>query len=525
MSLDVLIKNGKIYDGIGNPWFRADIGVEEGKITSIGELKRISADVVIDASGLVVCPGFIDIHCHSDFQLILNPRMDSKVYQGVTTELNGNCGNSPSPLIGPDIKELRYYPVMKKLGVEPWSTTREYYRILEERGHATNTATLLGYANVRVPVIGLDNREPDERELDVMKALVAQGMEDGLFGLSTGLAYPPNSFAVTWELIELCRVVAEYGGTYVTHIRSEGKLFDEAIEEAITIGEESGVSVQCVHLKACGSIYWDKVPVTLSIIEKARKRGVDVTTDVYPYIRDSGNFSGWIPDWAHKGGAKELLKRLTDPETRENIKNEIADRESDPRSYLSTTILTRLNNHPELSGKKITDLSKAEKKDVIDYTLDLMVKEEGLGIGISTQFGSEENLKIILQHPASMVGSDGSGVSAEIEEWIHPRNFGTYPRVIRKYVREEGTLTLQEAIRKCTSFPAQRLGLKDRGIIREGTWADITIFDYKKIKDNFSLTKPNQYADGVEYVLVNGKIVLDEGRHTGKLPGKVLLRN
>jgi N-acyl-D-amino-acid deacylase len=520
--LDVLIKNGKIFDGTGNPWFKADIGLKEGKIEELGNLKGTYADRVIKAKGLIVCPGFIDIHCHSDYILISNPTMDAKIYQGVTTELNGNCGHSPSPHIGPDYKKLRYYPNMEELGVEPWTTTKEYFEILNERGHATNTATLLGYANIRVPIMGMDSREPNDTELELMKALVTQGMENGLFGLSTGLWYPPSSFATPRELIELCKIVAEHNGVYVTHIRSESRRLIEAIEEAIKIGECSGVGVECVHHKAYGKPYWNKIPITLELIEKARDRGVDITIDVYPYIWDSGNFSGWLPAWAHDGGPEGLLKRLKDPETREKIKNEIDNQIEEPRSLISTSILTRLRKNPKLSGKKVADLAAAEDIDIIDYALNLLMKEEGVGVGISSQFGSEENVKKILNHPASMVGSDGSGVSKDIKTWTHPRNFGTFPRIIGKYVREERALTLQKAIRKCTSFPAQRLRLKDRGMIREGMWADITIFDYNNITDNFSILNPAQYAKGVEYVFVNGILVLEKGKHTGKLPGKAL---
>lgn len=527
MDYDTVILNGIIVDGTGNPWFRSDIGIEEGKIVNIGKLKSTHVDIVVDASGLIVCPGFIDIHSHSDFILITHPTMDAKIYQGVTTELNGNCGTSPTPFIGSEIRKLGclhdiHYDETKL--PKSWSTTKEYFRVLEEQGHATNTATLLGYVNVRVAVLGLASHKPSENELSVMKALVAHGMENALFGLSIGGLYPPSSFASTEELIELCKVVNEYSGIYVTHIRGESKFLVEAIEEAIRIGEESGVSVQCVHHKAFGKPHWNKIPVTLSLIKKARERGVDVTLDVYPYVRDSGNFTGWLPAWAHAGGSEKLVKRLKDPETREKVKKAIENSAEEGRSILSTSVLTTLRNHPELSGESIAELAETKKMDVIDYAIDLLIEEEGLGVGISSQFGSEENVKRILRHSASMIGSDGFGVSSTTKEWIHPRSFGTYPRFISKYVRDEKVLSLQEAIRKCTSFPAQRLGLKERGLIKEGMWGDITIFNYDKVHDNFSLTNPNQYAEGVEYVLVNGTLVLDKGRHTGKLPGKVLRR-
>lgn len=519
--LDILIKNGKIFDGTGNPWFKADIGVEDGKIAAIGNLRGAQADKVIDASGLIVCPGFIDIHSHSDFFLITNPTMDAKIHQGVTTELNGNCGMSPAPLIGPRWPLLSM--LMKQANLNPtWSTIKQYFEILKNQGHATNTAFLIGYGNVRVAVMGMESRKPNDRELRLMKALVAKGMENGLFGLSTGLFYAPNSFATTEELIELCKVVAEYNGIYVTHIRNESKFLVESIEEAIKIGEKSGVSVQCVHHKAYGKPHWHKIPITLDLISKARERGVDVTLDVYPYIRDHGSFTGWLPTWAHIGGPEELVNRLKNSEMRERIKKEIEEGIEDSRALLSTAVLTSLSKHPEYSGKRIAELAESKNMDIIDFALDLIVEEEGGAVGISSQFGSEENVKMILKHPASMIGSDGAGASTKVKEWIHPRNFGTYPRVIGKYVRDENVLTLQEAIRKCTSLPAQRLGLKKRGLLREGMWADITIFDFKRIHDNFSLTKPAQYAEGVEYVIVNGQIVLDEGKHSGALPGKIL---
>lgn len=524
--MEIIIKNGFVFDGSGNPWVKADIGIEKGKIARVGKLKGIKVDSEIDATGLVVCPGFIDIHCHSDILLLSNPTMDAKVFQGVTTELNGNCGNSPTPLVG-DMKNRR----AERLNIEAnWATHKEYVEALSEKGHATNSAMLQGYNQLRMAVMGMDDRKVTDRELGLMKLLLRQSLDQGVFGLSTGLWYSPSSFATTEELIELCKIVAKYDATYVTHIRSESRKFVEAIEEAIRIGEESGASVECVHHKAYGEHDWGKIPVTLDLITKARERGVDVTLDVYPYIYDSGNFEGWLPVWARTGGFVELGKRLKDPVLREKIKSEIENQIQEPEKLLSTAILTRCNSHPEYAGKKLIELAKAKKMNIIDYAIELSIEEIdsiGMGsraIGISSKMSCEENVKRVITHPASMIGSDGSGHPMKNnKDWIHPRNFGTFPRFFGKYVRDEGVLSLQEAIRKCTSAPAQRIGLKERGLIREGMWADITIFNYHEINDNFSLEDPVQYPTGIKYVIVNGATVIDDGEHTGQLPGKSLI--
>lgn len=523
---DAIIKNGYLVDGSGNPWFEADIGIKSGKLMEITKLSSEAAERIIDAKGLVVCPGFIDMHSHSEYALLANPKAESKIRQGVTTEVNGNCGYSPAPIEGltaEDIEEVEEYKLQPD-----WSTLGEYLDRLEKQGIALNIAQLVGHGTVRNAVMGYNNRQPTHEELDKMKALVLQAMKDGAFGLSTGLFYPPCCFAKTNEIIELCKVVVKHGGIYTSHIRGEGDPLIEAIAEALEIGEKANIPVEISHHKACGIQNWGKVKKTLRMMEEARSRGVAITCDVYPYDACGADLVSMIPNWAHEGGIDKLCERLQDPKTRERIKKQMLDGLPGWESTVKQSGWRRImvigwKGHGEFEGKTLAEIAELKSVDPFDLMFDFIVKKESLDL---VNFAmNEEDVCTVMKHPLSMIGSDGwafapYGVLSENK--THPRSYGTYPRILGKYVREEKIMPLEEAIRKMTSLPAQKLGLMDRGLIREGAWADVVVFNPKRVIDEATYKNPHQYPKGIEYVLVNGEVVVDNEEHTGALCGKVL---
>jgi len=522
----VLIKNGYIIDGTGNPGFKADIGIEIGKVSKIGDLSLEDGSRVIDANGLVVSPGFIDMHSHSEYSLLLNSKAESKIRQGITSEVNGNCGDSPAPVEGISAEaaeEAKEY----KLDID-WSTLGEYLNRLERQGIALNVAQLVGHGTIRAAVMRHENRPPTREELDEMKGLVAQAMEDGAFGMSTGLFYLSGGFADTDEVIELCKVVAKYGGIYTSHIRGEGDPLIEAVEEAIEIGKKASIPVEISHHKACGIENWGKVRKTLRMMEEARSRGVDVTCDVYPYEACGASLVSMVPNWAHEGGVDKLCERLKDPKNREGIKKEMLKGLPGWESTVKQSGWGRIKvigwkEHKEFEGKTIAEIAELKGVDPFDLTFGLIMKKESLELVDLAM--NDKDVCAVITHPLSMVGSDGwalapYGVLGESK--THPRSYGTYPRILRKYVREEKVLSLENAIRKMASLPAQKLGLRDRGMIREGMWADVVVFNLKTVVDKATYEEPHQYPDGIEYVLVNGEIVIDKREHTGALPGKIL---
>lgn len=523
---DIIIQNGHLVDGTGNPWFQADVGVKSGKIVDIGELGSDDAERIINAEGLVVCPGFIDMHSHSDYSLLANSKAESKIRQGVTTELNGNCGDSPTPSEGMTDEareELREHGL-----VVDWLTLREYLNRLEQQGIALNVAQLVGHGTVRTAVMGHDNRLPTREELHDMKELVAQAMKEGAFGMSTGLFYLPGCFADAVEVVELCKVVAKYGGIYTSHVRGEGDPLIEAVAEAIAIGEQAELPVQISHHKACGVENWGKVRETLGMMEAARARGVDVTCDVYPYIACGTDLVSLIPTWAHEGGVNKLRERLMDPQIRGRIKREMSEglpmwESCVKQSGWGKIRVVGWKGHEAFEGRTILDLAEAKSVDPFELTFHLiMTRENPELIDLAM---NEEDVCTVMKHPLSMIGSDGwalapYGVLGETK--THPRSYGTFPRILRKYVREKKVLTIEDAVRKMTSLPAQKLGLRDRGILSEGMWADVVLFEPKKVADKATYDDPHRYPEGVPYVLVNGEAVVDEEEHTGALPGKVL---
>jgi N-acyl-D-amino-acid deacylase len=541
---DLLIKNGFVIDGTGNPWYRADVGVTDGKITEVGRLARAKANKIIDADGLIVSPGFIDIHAHSDLTLLINPRAESKIRQGVTTEVIGNCGLSPAPTNKKTLHLLK-----EQWGIEAsevkwnWTTFDEYLSQLE-KAISVNVAPLVGHGTIRTSVVGIKDRRPTKDEMIQMKTLLAESMEAGAFGLSSGLVYLPGCFAETSELVELCKVVAKYGGFYTSHTRGEREMIVDSLREAVEIGERAGVPIEVSHNcpKYGGH---GKLKEMFKIYEKARARGIEVTLDNDAHTDFNPYLSQVLPQWAQAGGSEQTVERLRDPKTRQKIKKEIVEDRHPGPGYVGLVkhgrwdriFLFHCRKNQELIGKNIEEIAKKRKVDPFDAYFDLIVEEKGDVSGLFN-YVEEEDIRNLLKHPLMMVCTDGTasatyGVLKSIEGYS-PCSYGEYPYILERFVREEGVLSLHEAIRKMTSFPAQKLGLRDRGLLRENMWADIVIFDQSTLRDkatdrfpySFPLKNyPHRYPEGIECVIVNGQIVVQNGRHTGVYPGKVLRHN
>lgn len=533
----IVIKNGHVVDGTGKLGFDADIGIKDGRIIKIGRITKAQGERIIDASGFVVCPGFIDTHTHSDIYLLINPLCESKIRQGVTTEVIGNCGSSLSPLTREriDAMKSRYGSLANEITWD-WSSMNDYLNKLERQGIALNVIALVGHGTIRTIVMGYENRGPTPSEMEKMKSLVKESMQDGAFGMSSGLVYVPGAYSETEELIALCKVVAEYGGIYTTHTRSETENLWEGTLEAIEIGELAGVPVHISH--NVGHIMHPqptgRCEINLKIIEEARSRGLDVTCDVYSYSVSGTGLKALIPPWAHEGGDESLVKRLKDPEIREKIKKETLERGArdggsacralEKAGLWDRITLSNCEKNTDLIGKSFAEIAKLRKVDPFDALFDLLIEEQAHA-STTARARWEEEVEIVFKHPTSMFGSDGSSLSPYGVLGVgknHPRSYGNHSKVLGHYVRERKILTLEEAIRKMTSFPAQRFGISDRGIIKEGTWADIVIFDKDRIVDKATFEQPYQYPEGINYVLVNGKVVIEDGVHTKNLAGKAL---
>ncbi len=528
---DILIKNGFIVDGSGAPYLKGDVGIKDGRIVRIGlDLGRHAAKV-IDAKGLVVAPGFIDIHSHADLTILAVPHADSTVSQGVTTAVGGNCGLSMAPL-NPKTSALlkEYLSPFLVPGYDygwDWRTLGDFHRKLEERKIAINLALLVGHGTLRIAVKGFDPSPLTKEEMDEMKALLRQSILDGAWGLSTGLIYPPGSYASTGEIIELTKVLKEFPVrlTYLSHIRNEGKYLIEAVEEAIEIGEKAGVPVQISHHKASGRSNWGKTSATLRLMERARSRGVEVSCDVYPYIAGSTTIMSLLPNWVLEGGVEKALERLKDPEMRRRIKEEVEEDRVKGENWIKGCgwegiYVSSCPVAPEYEGKSLKEILSGHS-DLYEGLFDWLIKIGGKASMILF-FGDEEDMETVLRHPLSCVGSDSWTTSPKVGGRPHPRAYGTFPRVLGRYVREKKVLSLEEAVMKMTLIPASKLGLWDRGLVREGFKADIVVFDPNTITDNATYTDPHQRPSGIRYVIVNGEVVVEEGGLTGKLPGRVL---
>ncbi|WP_041083510.1 N-acyl-D-amino-acid deacylase family protein [Thermotoga profunda] len=525
---DLLILNAMIIDGTSSPWFYGDIGIVGEKISAIGDLKRCKARKIIDVKGLFACPGFVDIHSHSDFHTLVDNKCESKIRQGVTTEVIGNCGYSLAPLLGEALEESRKSH-FELYGIEAgWQTVEEYLQALERSRPSVNYAMLVGHGAIRKSVMGYEKRDPTEEELSRMKKLLDQAMKQGAFGMSTGLIYSPGSFAKTGEIIELCKVVAKRNGIYTTHMRSESEYLEESVLESIEIGEKSKVSVQISHHKACGRKYFGKVNKTLEMIKEARSRGIDVTCDVYPYTATATDLDAILPDWVHEGGIQKLIERLKDKNIREKIKKQIDPVQKAMSGYENLYITyTFTEKNKQFQGKSIAEISKILNKDPLDTAFDLIVEEKSK-VGMMRFAMDEEDVKKVISSPFSMIGSDGSALSVDgvlSHGHPHPRNFGTFPRVIARYVKEFKVITLEQAIYKMTSFPARRVGIFNRGIIRPKMAADIVIFDFDKIQDLATYENPKHYPQGIIHVIVNGEPTIFETEHTKARAGKILRKS
>lgn len=529
-SADVLIRNGRIMDGTGSPWYRGDIAIRDGRIVAVGRLREIAAKITVDARNQLVTPGFIDMLGQSELTLLVEPHVPSKIFQGITTEITGE-GESVAPLNERMIAADR--AGYEHLKIDPdWRTLGQYFKRLESHGLGINLATYVGATSVRRYVIGDDNRPPSAGELEQMKQLVAQAMRDGAFGLSTSLEYAPAPYASTEEIIALATEAGRYGGIYSTHMRSEQNAIMSSLDETIRVGREAHVPVEIWHLKTAGKSNWGRMGEVVEKIESARASGVDITADTYAYPAWFNTFSAFIPPWAHDGGDAKLIERMKDPATRAKIRKDLLTPSSEwDNEWLAVSgpesVLICVVQNPALlplQGKTLAQAAALRHQDPIDAMMDILIEDKAY-TSVAVFGMDEKDVALALQQPWVSVDNDSSGTSPTGllgSEHPHPRAYGTFPRILRKYVREEHRLTLQDAVRKFTSLAAQRLGLSDRGVIKEGMWADIAVFDPDRIHDLATFEKPNQLSVGIQYLLVNGVPVISEGKATGALAGKVL---
>jgi N-acyl-D-amino-acid deacylase len=529
-QFDLLIRNGKIVDGTGSPWYTGDLGIRDGHIAAIGRLVEPSGKDTIDAAGMVVAPGFIDMLGQSDLSILVDPRVPSKIFQGITTEITGE-GSSAAPLndaiIAADKTSYDHFQI-----TPDWKTLGQYFARLERQGIGINFASYVGATQVRRMVLGDSNVTPTSAQLDSMKVLVRQAMQDGAVGVSTSLQYPPAPYAKTEELIALASEASRFGGLYATHLRSEGDAIVPALDEAIRIGREAHIPVEVWHLKASGKHNWGRMPEIVAKIQGVRDSGVDIAADTYAYPAWFNSMSAFAPPWAHDGGAARLVERLRDPATRKRIRAEMLSPKGDWDNEWQAipgpdAVLVSVVQNPELAkyqGKTLTQIAQLRHSDPINALFDLLVEDKAYTF--VAVFGmSERDIVYALKQPWVSINNDSQGTSPEGllgREHPHPRAYGTFPRILRKYVREEKVLRLEDAIRKFTALPAERMRLGDRGVLKQGMWADVVVFDPLTVRDRATFAEPNQLSEGMRWVLVNGVPVIAEGKGTGKLPGKVL---
>jgi len=527
---DLVISNGHIVDGTGSPWYSGDIGIRDGHIAAIGNLSAAARKRTVDAKGRVVAPGFVDMLGQSEMTILVDPRLPSKIYQGITTEITGE-GGSIAPLndaiIAADRIGFGHYNINPE-----WRTFRQYFSRLEKQGMGINLASFVGATQVRRMVLGDADVQPAPEQLEKMKALVREAMRDGAVGVSTSLMYAPAPYAKTEELIALASEASPFGGIYATHMRNESDSALEAIDEAVRIGREAHIPVEIWHFKIAGKANFGKMPDLIARVNQARAAGIDVEADTYAYTAWFNSMSAFVPAWAHDGGDARLIERLKDPETRARIRKDMEtpsktwDNEWDEISGPQDVIIGVVQN-PALKrfqGKRLAEVAKIMNKDPMDALFDLLIEDQAF-TGCAVFGMSEADVALALQQPWVSVDNDASGASPEGilgEEHPHPRAYGTFPRILRKYVREEKKFTLEEAIRKFSALPAQRMRLTDRGVLKQGMWADVVVFDPETVRDLATYDEPNRLSEGMAYVLVNGVPVIEEGKMTGALPGKVL---
>lgn len=530
LCFDLILRGGTVVDGTGGEPFVADVGIRGEHIALVGDLRAAHAPCVIEAAGLCVAPGFIDIHTHSDISLLYNPQQTSALAQGITTQVVGNCGIAmglitDEPIFAYERRWLAPYGIR----VTWEGRLALFYELVGERGTATHIVPQVAHGTLRKRVMGMERRSPAPPELGRMQELIEQAAEDGVWGFSTGLEYAPGSYARTEEIIELAKVAAKHGLFYSTHLRDEADHLVEAVQEALRIGEEAGIRVQLSHHKADGVRNWGLVHRTVQMVEEARAKGLDVMLDQYPYDAYlTSLLTGILPDWATEGGPDAIVDRLTNPTLREQIKAEILALHPDwtePAHWQRVVIAVARNNR-DLQGKSILHIAHERECHPLDCVLDILVEEHTFVSAVRFTL-SEEDVQTVLRYPLTMIGSDAiatAPLGKMSVDRVHPRNYGTFPRVLGRYVRELRLLSLPEAVHKMTGLPAQRLGLRDRGILREGAIADITIFNPLTVQDRATFEEPHQLPLGIEYVVVSGKIALQQGVPTGVLAGRVLKR-
>jgi N-acyl-D-amino-acid deacylase len=525
---DLVVTGGSVLNGEGTPALRADVGIRGGRIAAIGDLAAAAATRRIDASGLTVSPGFIDMHNHSDYTILVEPKSESMIRQGVTTMVLGESRSAGPIKAGSDEARARADGV-----TVDWTTLGGYFAKLERQHMSTNIASYVGEEQVWTHVKGYGQSPATPAELDGMKTLIAQAMEDGAMGLSTALLQPPSSFAATADLIELAKTAARYGGIYSSHIRDEGEGVFRAIDEAIQVGKGAGIRVDIIHMKIAHQKLWGRAGEIIAMVQKARDEGYDIRANVYPYTAGQNNLSSIVPPWAHDGGREKMLERLGDPAARKRMRDEVMNGLPNwYNHYLATgdgwggMILVSLRNerNTPFQGKRMSELIAARGGHPADVLFDVLIEENG---SVPTVFfhHSEADMQLILQQPWTSIGSDGSAVNPEGptgRTHPHPRYYGTFPRVLGRYVRELKTITLPDAVKKMTSMNADKIGIRDRGRLKEGLAADVTIFDAARVIDRATFEQPHQFPVGIEYVIVNGQVTIDKGQHTGALAGQVI---
>ena len=518
---DIIIRKGRIIDGSGNPWYYGDVGIRGDRIEAIDDLSAASGARVIDARGKIVCPGFMDMHALSDIMLLAEPEHEGKIRQGITTELLGNDGLSYAPVSPPILQQLRRY--LSGLYGNPeipwnWTSVGDYLSRFDGRV-AVNVAHLIPHCVLRLDAMGWQRRSPTEREMAAMQILIKQGMEDGAVGFSTGLSYPPNSYADTDELIQLCRTVAKYNGFYVTHMRNYFDQIFEALTEAIRIGREAQVPVMISHLKIGSERHRGKAGEILALIDQARREGVDVTMNCYPYQAGSGPLFRLLPDWSAAGGPEAMTARLSKRSTRREIAAYFREADFDWQACAISAVGSEANK--KMEGQTFDRAIRDSGKEPVDFICDLLLQED-FEVSIINFAGNEaetaEDIKAVMTHPATMVCTDGLLIGRS----PHPRTFGSFAHYLRLYAREQRALSWEEAIRKLTSLPAQRLRLQTRGLLKRGNFADIVVLDPERVSDRSTFEDGRQYAAGIDHVLVNGRLTFDHGRHTGATAGRAL---
>jgi N-acyl-D-amino-acid deacylase len=537
MMFDLIVKNGEIIDGTGDKSFRADIGIKDGQIEAIAPLGHQDTCPTIDAYGLVVCPGFVDIHSHSDFTLFVNQRGESKIRQGITTEVVGNCGFTAAPVTHEHFQDLLQYLANTVILTDEekerwkWSSQTDFLQEIQGQGFSFNIAPLVGHGTIRVAVMGFDKAKPEPDRMNRMLNLLEHEMDMGLFGLSTGLQYEPCLYADPNELVDLTRIVRKYGGVYAVHLENESEDVLQCISEAIEVASRSGVSLEISHLKAAFRSNWGKVDALLEKIDQAKKLGLDVDFDVYPYTAYGSGLIDLVPPWVREKGAVRMVEMLKDRSIRARVMSEMEEESEDWENpgygcgWDNIRIaLVKTDRNRKYEGMSIQQAAGDMGCSPVEATVRLMIEEDAAIKAIYFAM-CEEDLETIMRHPDAIFCTDGRAVAPYGplgRGSVHPRYYGTYPRILGRYVREKKVIPLEEAIMKMTYLPARKIGLQKRGLLREGYQADITVFDKKQVLDLATFDEPHRYSKGIEYVIVNGQIVIDKGEHTGELPGRIL---